>query len=216
MLKWLYRERYALAISLFSGFVISLALAISTKVYADKVMDDLTSEVFRFHVIANSDANEDQALKLKVRNSILNKYKYKLISSKSKDETISFFASHIDDIEKTAAEVMASEGYDYGVKAEISKSNFPIRRYGDVTLPAGKYDCLKITLGKARGHNWWCVMFPPLCYVDGTYEEIEEKKYSEDFDDETYKVILGNSDKAEPQVKIKLKIVELWQGKGEA
>ncbi len=215
MLKKLYDDRYVLIASVFLGLFISVAFAISTKVYADKIMSDLTSEVFRFHVIANSNSYLDQALKLKVRNSILDKYKYMLTSSDSKEETVTFFAEHIEDIEKTAAKVIAEEGYDYSVKAEIAKSIFPIKKYGDVTLPAGKYDCLKINIGKAQGHNWWCVMFPPLCYVDGTYEEIEEKKYSKCFDSETYDVILGNSKKAKPQVKIKLKIVEMWQGIGD-
>ncbi|MCD8090291.1 MAG: stage II sporulation protein R [Clostridiales bacterium] len=212
-IKILKKECKIIAVSLLTGLLISLVLCVLTKAYSERVMDDITSEVFRFHILANSDSEEDQALKLALRDEILKNYEGFLTSSHSKAETMSFFRSHLSEIKSISEEFLKAKGCNYSVKAEVAKSAFPIRKYGDFTLPAGTYDCLKISIGKAAGHNWWCVMFPPLCYVEGTYDEAGENACRDSLSPDVYSIISGDSEAAPANVKLKLKIVEFWQNR---
>lgn len=183
-----------------------LTLTIAGEAYSDRIMKNITSEVFRFHILADSDTEEAQALKIALRDEILEKYEPFLTSSHSKAETAVFFEERTAEIEKLSEEFLAGKGSPSSVKAEVTKSYFPVRRYGEAALPAGTYDCLKITIGRGEGHNWWCVMFPPLCYTSGTYEEIKEKGLSE----ETAEIITAESPSASAVIKIKFKIFELF------
>ncbi|MCC8097596.1 MAG: stage II sporulation protein R, partial [Eubacterium sp.] len=151
------------------------------------------------------------ALKLALRDEILENYEDFLTSSPSKEETAAFFERRLAEIENISEEFLKSRGCDYKVRAEVTKSTFPLRKYADVTLPGGNYDCLKISIGEAAGHNWWCVMFPPLCYVEGTYSEAEEGTYKDELSEDVYSIILGDSEGASTKVRLKLKITELWQ-----
>ncbi len=207
------KEMKIAAAALGVGLIISLIFCTVTKAYSEREMEKITSEVFRFHILADDDSEEAQALKLALRDEILEDYKDFLTSSPSKAETMAFFGSHLSEIEEKGEEFFKERGLSTGVKAEIGKSSFPLRKYGEFTLPAGVYDCLKISIGRAEGHNWWCVMFPPLCYVKGTCEEAEEGVYKEDLSEEVYDIITGESKSASPEVKIKLKIIEFWQNR---
>ncbi|MCD8215768.1 MAG: stage II sporulation protein R [Clostridiales bacterium] len=211
--KCLRKEFKITAAAVFCGLVVSLIFCISTRAYSHKIINDISSEVFRFHILANSDSEEDQNLKLLLRDEILNTYEDFLTSSPSKEETAAFFKARLPEIEEMSEAFLKSMGCNYKVKAEVTKSLFPLRKYADVTLPGGEYDCLKISIGEAAGHNWWCVMFPPLCYVEGTYKEAEEKAYKDSLSEEVYGIILGGSKDAPAEVKIKLKIAELWQNR---
>lgn len=188
------------------GLGLFLTLTLAGEAYSHRIMKNITSEVFRFHILADSDTEEAQALKISLRDEILEKYKPFLTSSHSKAETAAFFEERTAEIERLSEEFLARKGSPNSVKAEVTKSYFPVRRYGEAALPAGTYDCLKITIGKGQGHNWWCVMFPPLCYTSGTYEEIKEKDLSE----ETAEIITAESPSASAEVKIKFKIFELF------
>ncbi|MCD8158770.1 MAG: stage II sporulation protein R [Clostridiales bacterium] len=211
--KYFTREYKFIIVSVLAGFVCSFIFCISARAYSHSVMNKITSEVFRFHILANSDSEEDQALKLALRDKILENYRDFLTSSPSKAETEDFFKSRLPEIENISEEFLKNEGCDYEVKAEVTKSMFPLRKYADVTLPGGNYDCLKISIGDAAGHNWWCVMFPPLCYVEGTYSEAEQGTYKNDLSEDVYSIILGDSESASPKVRLKLKITELWQNR---
>ena len=143
----------------------------------------LSNEDFiRFHVVANSDSDEDQALKLKVRDKLIEKINSDLVSlavaeaeaddekaSLDIDESRVYIKENIDDIEAAAEEIVREEGYDYDVSAEFGVCWIPEKTYGSVTFPAGNYEALKILIGKAEGHNWWCVLYPPLCLIDSSY-----------------------------------------------
>ena len=120
-------------------------------------------EVLRLHVIANSDSDEDQNLKLKVRDELLNEWKKDYSSFATKDEAEKAMRKDLALFEKTAKSVIEKNGFDYSVTARVEKSSFPTRTYGSITLPAGEYDALKVIIGEGKGKNWWCVMFPPLC-----------------------------------------------------
>lgn len=128
----------------------------------------IAHSVLRFHVIANSDSEADQALKLKVRDSILHELQTGLSDISSIAQAKQYVASQFQKIENTSIYTIRENGYSYSVKAFIKKRYFPVKTYGDLTFPAGYYDALCVEIGKAAGHNWWCVLFPSLCFEDAT------------------------------------------------
>ena len=144
---------------------------------------DITDDVFRLHILANSDSDEDQNLKLKVRDRLLEYSQSLFEQAKSKDEAEKVVASHLHGFADAAAAEIAAEGYHYGVRAEIKRMYFTTRHYENYTLPSGMYDALRITIGEGKGHNWWCVMFPSLCIntkTDGdkkTKETLGNREY---------------------------------------
>ena len=125
--------------------------------------ESISEKILRLHIIANSDSCEDQTLKLKVRDEIINKFGSELEVYSNLEEAKQVAESKISEIEDFAKNVVHENGYDYPVKAEVTKMYFNIRRYKEVTLPAGFYTALRITIGQGKGKNWWCVMFPPMC-----------------------------------------------------
>lgn len=130
--------------------------------------ENIADKILRFHVIANSDSVEDQELKMKVKNEVVEYMSVILQSSTSLKQSISIVNKHHDDILALSKNVIAAEGYDYDIKCQVCEMYFPIKTYGDITLPAGKYTAFRITIGEAKGHNWWCILYPPLCFVDAS------------------------------------------------
>ena len=121
------------------------------------------SDVLRMHVIANSDSDEDQALKLKVRDAVLESGAELFDGTVTVDEAKAKIEPQKADLEAAAREVIEREGYDYPVSVNVVNEYFATRCYGDLTMPAGRYTAVKVVIGEGAGHNWWCVMFPPLC-----------------------------------------------------
>lgn len=196
-------------------FVIFTLNANKTKVKSESVQKDIASKIIRFHVIANSDSKSDQALKLKVRDKVLEYIQPKLKNSKSIEESREIIKKNNDKIITIATEVIKQNGYNYTVKANLSNENFPIKTYGNITLPQGKYEAYRIIIGQGQGQNWWCVMFPPLCFVDITKGQVAYKQTEEDMkkilSPEEYKMIdnqIANSN-SNNDIKIKFKILEL-------
>lgn len=132
--------------------------------YIDDVENDHEG-IIRLHVIANSNDQGDQALKLKVRDGII-AYMEDQDDLTTTVETREYLKSDLDRLETIANGIIASEGYDYTAKAKLGISYIPEKTYGDITFPAGNYEALNITLGEGEGENWWCVIFPPLCLLD--------------------------------------------------
>ncbi len=130
--------------------------------------DDVTSAVIRFHVRANSDSDEDQALKLLVRDGILEMLGPELAEAEDKDEARSIMEKKLAEIERTGETIVQAAGYDYEVHAYLTTEEFPMKSYGDLLFPAGEYEALRVDIGKQEGANWWCVMYPGLCFVDAT------------------------------------------------
>lgn len=131
--------------------------------------------IIRFHVIANSNSEEDQELKLLVRDDVINRLQCNISESEDADYTRDYIQKNLGLIEKWAETCIISNGYDYKVKAELGIAQIPPRQYDDVFFPAGNYEALTVTIGEGRGKNWWCVVFPPLCLVNsrgGSYKEI--------------------------------------------
>ena len=126
-------------------------------------------QIIRFHVRANSDMEEDQELKLKVRDKILEEMGDKFKDTKTIEESRIIIQENMEEIRDIALEVIKGEGLDYGVDVFLGIDDFPIRKYGNMVFPQGEYETLLVTIGKGQGQNWWCVMFPPLCFVDITH-----------------------------------------------
>lgn len=123
----------------------------------------IQDRVLRLHVLANSDSQSDQAVKLKVRDRILAESAGMLDGVKTRGEAEQRVASHLPDIRQAAEKELRSLGASGQIRAELTNMYFSTRQYGNITLPAGKYDALRITIGSGKGHNWWCVLFPALC-----------------------------------------------------
>lgn len=178
--------------------------------YVNAVSTDIQNSVFRLHVIANSDSDEDQNLKYIVRDKVLEYINSISNSSMTKDEVIALANENINEIQKIAENTIHENGYNYSVKLNIGNFSFPTKKYGDITFPAGFYDALKIEIGEAKGHNWWCVMFPPLCFVDvtsGIVPEESKQTIRDNLSEEEYKLLSENSG----NMNFKFKIVEMFQ-----
>lgn len=162
--------------------------------------EDIESEVLRLHILANSDSEEDQTLKLKVRDGLLaySETLFQNAATKAEAETIA--KENLAQIQSEAEKIIRENGYDYGVQVYIKNMSFNTRVYGDVTLPAGNYDAIRVVIGAGEGHNWWCVMFPPLCLPSATGTELNTV-----LNDEEQKIVTDD------HYTFKFKIVEIFE-----
>lgn len=141
-----------------------------------EIQQGIAGEVFRLHVIANSDTEEDQKLKLKIKTRIVEYLEEILGKDADLEETKEAVLTHLGEIEREAERLVHEQGFDYPVKAVVEKTYFPKKSYGDCTFPAGEYEALNVKIGEARGHNWWCVLYPSLCFIEDTYGVVTEEK----------------------------------------
>lgn len=205
-MKKLKIERVFVILILLSIFILISAIS-----YVDAVSNNIADSVFRLHVIANSDSKEDQELKLKVRDELLSYMNIISEDSASKQEAMQIANEHKEEFTQIAEKVIKENGYNYTVNVQVGKADFPTKYYGDITLPAGTYDALKVQIGEAKGQNWWCVMFPPLCFVDvstGIVPDNSKQELKQSLDDEEYDLISKTNDN---EISFKFKIVELFQ-----
>lgn len=124
------------------------------------------SGILRFHVRANSDSEEDQALKMAVKEDVITLLRPLLEECKNVEESKGVIVSNLQSIYAAAVNTIMEQGYDYDVKVYVTEEEFPAKTYGDLTFPEGEYQALRIDIGAAKGQNWWCVMYPPLCFID--------------------------------------------------
>lgn len=141
-----------------------------------EIQQGIAGEVFRLHVIANSDTEKDQELKLKVKTRIVEYLKEILGEDAGLEETKEAVLTHLTEIEQEAENLIEEQGFDYPVEVVVEKTYFPEKTYGDCTFPAGEYEALKVKIGSAKGQNWWCVLYPSLCFLDDTYGIVTEVK----------------------------------------
>lgn len=139
-----------------------------------KTQEHLAEEVLRFHILANSDSDADQALKMTVKEQVLSYLKEAMPDGLNVEDTKDWMRRHTDELEDLAYETIVEEGRDYPVSAAVTTCYFPEKTYGDVTFPAGNYEALRIEIGAAKGHNWWCVLYPNLCFLDATNAVVPE------------------------------------------
>lgn len=163
---------------------------------------EIYNSTIRLHVIASSNSERDQAVKLKVRDAVLEKVK--TYESDSKEETLAMIKNDKEGIEEIARQVLKKEGISDTVSLEIGKESYPVRHYEGFSLPAGEYTSVRVVIGEGEGENWWCVLFPPLCtaqaieYDDEAYVDVGLTK-------EQYYMITGNS----PEYEVKFKLLEI-------
>lgn len=195
-----------------AGFAV-IALYIWTVVLGnDPLQPSIASKILRFHVLANSDAECDQAVKEEVRDAVGTYLQPLLEESDSLEETKQIIARNLKAVVKTAKDTLEENGYDYEVTARITNVNFPEKTYGSYTFPKGEYEALQIVIGEGKGQNWWCVLYPNMCFKGSVFEVVEEEA------EESLKEVLSPWEYADVfdsgEVKLHFKFLEYFTERG--
>ena len=177
----------------------------------ENIVEDISEKLIRFHVLANSDSDIDQDLKLRVKDEVLKYISPILNESQSLEESREILKREDKNIIKIAEDYIKSQGFDYTVETTLTRENFPVKEYGNIVLPQGEYEAYRILIGEGKGQNWWCVMFPPLCFIDVTkgqvaYDETE-KKMKDVLSEEEFKSV----NKKENNVNFEFKVIDLFK-----
>lgn len=172
------------------GILLSIGMTcVIVKAKGLELQKQVAEEVLRFHVLANSDSEEDQAVKMKVKEKVLDYMKTELSGDESLDETKEWVATHLREIEEVAGSIAPAKAY-------LTTCEFPIKTYGDITFPAGTYEALRIEIGEGKGQNWWCVLYPNLCFIDAVHAVVPEEgkeDLKEVLDDEAYEMVTSKT-----------------------
>lgn len=181
------------------GLIFSILLSIcGFSAHCDRIRD----QVFRLHILANSDSEEDQSCKLAVRDRLLREGAFLFDGAQSETEAAALAAEALPRLQAVAQDEVFRQGYDYPVRVEVARCSFNTRVYEETTLPAGEYEALRVILGDGAGHNWWCVMFPPMCLPAAQ----ESETLSEVLEEEEMDIVEGGT-----KYEIKFKAVELYE-----
>lgn len=192
------RLELALLIGLLAALIWGMWSIRSQQVLADKVV--------RLHILANSDSEEDQALKLQVRDAVLERAEEILENAHDRSAAEEDLREALPELREIALETVAAQGYDYDVTAELTDAAFPTREYDGFTLPAGEYLALRLVIGAGEGHNWWCVVFPPLCAQTTT--DVAQTAMAAGLDGGDVSLLTEESQ----GYVLKFKSIELWEG----
>ena len=172
------------------GILLSIIVTcVIVKVKGLELQKQVSEEVLRFHVLANSDSAEDQDVKMKVKEKVLDYMKTELSGDESLDETKEWVATHLREIEEVAGSIAPAKAY-------LTICEFPVKTYGDITFPAGTYEALRIEVGEGKGENWWCVLYPNLCFIDAVHAVVPEEgkaDLKEVLDDEAYEMVTSKT-----------------------
>lgn len=186
--------------------IVGVCMTSSMQVYSKRVMADISSNVVRLHVVANSDTAKDQELKLKVRDGIIAYLEPVLRDVSDVEETKRIIGENIEGIEEEAQKLIKKYGYTYSVTASLGNFDFPTKVYENAQFPKGKYDALRIVIGNGNGQNWWCVLYPQLCFsqsTNGTLTSESEANLKNILTEDEYDMITSKSN-----INFKFKIVE--------
>ena len=189
-----------------------LFFIVTANSYASNISEGLSNNIFRLHILANSDEDYDQELKLKVRDEIIKYMETLTTDVNDKASVIQISNEHISDFKNIAKQVIEENGYNYDINVEIGNFYFPTKYYGNISLPAGNYDALRINIGKAEGQNWWCSLFPPLCFVNissGVIDEEGTEYLKENLSEEEFAIVSSNNS----DIEFKFKIIEFLNKK---
>lgn len=185
--------------------LLTVALLLASGVSALHTQEELSEKVVRLHVLANSDSEEDQALKLLVRDAVLETTTKRLAGVADRGEAAQRLYEILPELQCMAEQVIQSQGYAYPVRTEVAPVDFPTKTYDGFSLPAGEYLALRVLIGEAAGQNWWCVVFPPLCTA--VTADVPLAALSAGLTEEQVALITEES----PQYVLKFKSVELWE-----
>lgn len=200
-------QRKKLILSVFAGLILSVLICMTTDFTAFAgECSDIRNEIVRIHILANSNTKEDQALKIKVRDRILQECSAYFQPNSTKEDALNTLSSHLPQIKLAAEQELERQGYDYPVRVSLQNTYFTTRVYDTLTLPAGNYDALRIEIGEAAGHNWWCIAFPQMCLPAVEQKTPPDEVFSEEQED-----ILKNPQKYE----VKFAIVEFFESIGQ-
>ena len=179
-------------ILLLSIFIICAAVCNILPIHGE---EKIYESVVRLHVLANSDTEEDQALKLKVRDAVLSYTSPKIIDAKTREEAISILQENMEEIKSIANNVILENGYDYKIDVTLTLEDYPTRNYESMSFPSGEYVSLRILIGEAEGQNWWCVLFPPLCLSAASDSASNEEAFiAVGLNSDQYKIITQTDD----------------------
>lgn len=179
MFKNIWRQNWVWMTALMIGLFGAFAAAGMERVNAEHIQQGIAGEIIRFHVLANSDSEKDQNLKMQVKEAVVAGMEEILGDSDSVSQSRALIQENLEEIRQLAAAEIEKQGYQYPVTAAITDAYFPAKTYGDCTFPEGTYEALQIKIGNAKGHNWWCVLYPSLCFTDSVQGVVTEDKLEE-------------------------------------
>ena len=185
--------------------LLGLCAALLWGAWATQRQDALARKMIRLHVIANSDSTDDQALKLQVRDKVLDFTTNVLRRSADMEDAQKQLRTELGRIENIAQREIVAQGYDYPVTAQLTRAEFPLKEYDGFSLPAGEYTALRLVIGDGAGQNWWCVVYPPLCMASCT--ELEDTALRAGLDGDDVQLIT----EADSGYVLKCRAVELWE-----
>ena len=185
-----------------AGIIITAA----TAAYSENIQNEISQKVMRLHILANSNSSEDQNLKLLVRDRILKESSEIFKNAKTVEECDSLFAENIEKFKAAAEDEISKNGFSYSVNISRGRYSFPMKIYENFALPSGEYEAVRVEIGDASGNNWWCVMFPPLCFVDAAVDDSAVSVLSKNFTDDELSLI-----SADNGVNIRFKVVDFFQ-----
>ncbi|WDV46019.1 stage II sporulation protein R [Clostridiaceae bacterium M8S5] len=194
-------------------FLIAIFFKDSDLAHVSAAEDSYKEKLVRFHVIANSDSEFDQNLKLKVRDKVLEKIGPKIENITDIEKSKQIINKNLSYINQIANEVIKENGKEYTAKSSLENCYFPTKSYGDIVLPAGEYQAVRIVLGSGKGKNWWCVMFPPLCYIDVSNGLTDRRSHAElksVLTQEEYNKIV-KTEGVNSDIKLKSKVAEILE-----
>ena len=189
-----------------AALLLAFGLTLTAGVWASASESALAGQVIRLHVVANSDSEEDQALKLLVRDAVLEKAAPLLEGADGRAAAERDLAPRLDELARAGAEVLAAEGCGDAVTVALADQWFPTKAYDGFSLPAGRYRALRVTIGEGAGHNWWCVVFPPLCLGSVTEQSVETVA-GEALSEDQVALITGQ----DGGYGLKFRIIEWWE-----
>lgn len=187
------------------ALLLALAVTLLWGAWSASRQEELARKMIRLHVIANSDSEEDQALKLQVRDKVLDFTTAVLEESQSMEEAEERLDDALPELERLAAKEIRAQGYGYGVSAQLERAEFPYKEYDGFALPAGEYTALRLVIGEGEGHNWWCVVFPPLCSTAAT--DLQRTAIAAGLGEDDLALITEENE----GYVLKFRSVELWQ-----
>jgi len=212
MVKRLKYEGKILAVSLGVGILFALGMAAYTYVYSYTTQRDIADNVIRFHVMAHGDSAEEQALKEYVRTELLMEFESTLATGADINYTRARLSEILPDMRAHAEYIIRRAGFDHVVTANMATVFFPTQLYGNIAFPPGNYEAVQIVIGSGTGNNWWCLMVPPLCYVDMTATETGRQQLSGTISEEGLRLLMHLEDPSTEMI-VRFRIVEWWQNR---
>lgn len=219
------KKKYDFCMSL-TIILITLLLAMSgVRRNQETLASRIAPEILRFHVLANSDSPEDQALKLEVKEFLLETIRDEAPDSGNREDMVRYIEHNKHTLAHSAEDFMQKQGFDYAAEVRLETCEFPQKTYGDMTFPAGEYEAVRVVLGEGKGQNFWCVLYPSLCYIDSTYAVVPDSSKEllqtllpeDDFQSllRARRFSLDRNQKTEqdsllPRLKIRFKLAELF------